>query len=83
LRDRLAAGVQTAALAERDQLLHDRTQVLGFRQRRRDLLVLDQRRGEVRQHRTAMIRAPAELAVGLSVTHPDISVQWPVIRSTF
>src|SRR4029077_402497 len=43
LRDRLAAGVQVAALAESDKLLHDRAQILRLRQRRSDLLVLDQR----------------------------------------
>src|SRR5580698_3392057 len=69
LRDRLAARMQVAALAERDQLLDDRTQILRLGQRRGDLLVLDQRRAQVRQHRFAMIRAAAELAVGLGVTH--------------
>jgi hypothetical protein len=43
LRDRLPARVQVAALAERHQLFHHRAQVLGLRQRGRDLLVLDQR----------------------------------------
>src|SRR5580693_10647124 len=69
LRDRLAARMQVAALAERDELLDDRAQILRLRQRRRDLLVLDQRRAQVRQHRFAMIRAAAELAVSLGVTH--------------
>src|SRR4051812_4010807 len=40
LRDYLAAGVQVAALAERHQLLDDRTQVLRLRQGGDDLLVL-------------------------------------------
>ncbi len=66
LRDRLAAGMQAAALAERDQLLHHRAQILRLRQRRDDLLMLDQRGGKVRQHRLAMIRPPAEFAVVLA-----------------
>src|SRR5215469_9675754 len=61
--------MQAAALAKRDQLFHHRTQVLRLRQRGNDLLVLDQRSGEIRQHGTAMIRAPVELAVGFGVTH--------------
>ena len=43
LRDRLAARMQVAALAERDQLLDDRAEILGLRQGRDDLLMLDQR----------------------------------------
>jgi hypothetical protein len=58
-----------ARFAERDQLLHDRAQVLGFGQRRRDLLVLDQRGGKICQHRAAMIRTPVELAVRFAVIH--------------
>src|SRR5580700_12229533 len=80
LRDRLAARVQVAALAERDQLFDDRAQILRLGQRRRDLLVLDQRSAQVRQHRFAMIRAAAELAVGLGVTHgrtPCLSLVMP------
>ena len=42
LRHRLTAGMQVAALAERDDLLDDRTQVLRLGQRGDDLLVLDQ-----------------------------------------
>src|SRR5436309_1077781 len=42
LSDRLAAGMQIAALAERDQLLDDGPQILRLRQGRDDLLVLDQ-----------------------------------------
>src|SRR6185312_1762008 len=44
--NRLAASVQATLLAERDQLLDDRTQVLRLVQRGRDLLVLDERAGE-------------------------------------
>ena len=52
----LTAGVQAALLAERDQLLDDRTQVLRLGQRGRDLLVLDQRAGQIDEHRLAMAR---------------------------
>ena len=64
LGDHLTAGVQVAALAERDELLDDRTQVLRLRQRRDDLLVLDQRDGKVGEHRTAMACTAAEPAAG-------------------
>src|SRR5689334_5801406 len=39
LRDRLAAGVQIAALAQRHELLDDRPELLGLGQRGHDLLV--------------------------------------------
>ena len=39
---RLTAGVQVAALGQRDQLFDDRTQFLGFRQGGLDLLVFNQ-----------------------------------------
>jgi hypothetical protein len=39
----LAAGVQVAALGQRDQLFDDRAQFLGLGQGGLDLLVLDQR----------------------------------------
>ena len=52
--DRLAAGMQVAALAERHQLLDHRPQLLRLRQRGHDLLVLDQRRSHVGEHRLAM-----------------------------
>src|SRR5262245_57339895 len=69
LRDRLAARVQVAALAERDQFLDDRTQVLRLRQRGHDLLVLDERRRHVGEHGAAMLAGAVELAMGVSVTH--------------
>src|SRR5262245_54560454 len=40
-RDRLTAGMQPALLRERNELFDDRTQLLGLRQRRDDLFVLD------------------------------------------
>src|SRR4051794_2644400 len=69
LRDRLAAGVQVAALAQRDELLHHRAKLLGLGQRGGDLLMLDQRRAHIAEHRLAMLRRAVELAVNLAVTH--------------
>ncbi len=46
-RDELAAGMEAAALAESDQLLDDRTQVLRLRQSGLDLLMLDQRLSQI------------------------------------
>src|SRR5205085_4177836 len=69
LRDGLAAQSEAALLAERDQLLDDRAQLLGLRQRGDDLLVLDQRGRHVGEHRTAMLGGAVELAVNLAVTH--------------
>src|SRR6185295_9243384 len=69
LRGRLTARVQVAALGQRDQLLDDRAQVLRLRQRRDDLLVLDQRGSEMLEQRVALVGAPVELAVSIAVTH--------------
>src|SRR5262249_23028562 len=69
LGDRLPARVQIAALAERDQLLDDRAQVLRLRQGGDDLLVLDQRRRHVGEHGATMLGLAVELAVSVSVTH--------------
>src|SRR6185437_12314117 len=69
LRDRLAAGMQVTALGERDQLLDDRPQFLGLGQRGHDLLVLDQRRRHVGEHRLAVAGSPVELTVGVTVAH--------------
>src|SRR4029079_3589620 len=69
LGDRQAARMQVAALAERDQLLDDRPQILRLRQCRDDLLVLDKRRREVREHRLAVANAAAEPATGKSMAH--------------
>ncbi len=46
LGDRLPARMKVAALAEGDEFLDDRAQILGFRQRRDDLLMLDERLAE-------------------------------------
>src|SRR5215208_7069351 len=69
LGDRLAAHRQPALLAEGDQLLDDRTQFLRLRQRGDDLLVLDQRRAHVGEHRLAMLGGAVELTMNLAVTH--------------
>src|SRR5581483_7728786 len=73
LADRLAAHRQPALLAERDQLLDDRPQLLGLRERGDDLLVLDQRGGHVGEHGGAMARRAAQLAVRVTVAHGGLS----------
>ena len=70
---RLAARMQAATLAQRHQLLDDRTQILGFWQRGDDLLVLDQRGHHIAEHGAAMLRRAVELAVNLAVTHRSTS----------
>ena len=72
-RDGDAAGVQVAALAERDQLLDDRAKVLGLRQGGGDLLVLDERLGHVGEHRLAMLGGAVEAPLGVSVIHVAFS----------
>src|SRR4029078_5402304 len=74
LRDGLPASMQIAALAERDELLDHGAKLLGIRQRGGDLLVLDQRRSHVGEHRLAMLRRAVELAVNLTVTHRVLSL---------
>src|SRR5215213_10181696 len=69
LGDRLPAHGQPTLLAEGDQLLDDRTQFLRLRQRGDDLLVLDQRRAHVGEHRLAMLGGAVELTMNLAVTH--------------
>src|SRR5215813_10050556 len=69
LTDRLTAHRKAALLAERDQLLHDRAQFLGFRQRGDDLLMLDQRRTHVGEHRAPMLGGAIELPMNPAVTH--------------
>src|SRR5262245_37487792 len=61
--------MQPTALAEGDELLDDRPQVLRLRQGRDDLLVLDQRRRHVGEHGAAMLGGAVELAVGIPVAH--------------
>ena len=57
LRHGEAARVQVAALAERDQLLDHRTQVLRLGQGGDDLLVLDQGCRHVGEHGLAVLGA--------------------------
>src|SRR5215475_5851048 len=69
LGDGLAAVGEPALLAERDELLDDRTQLFGLGQRGDDLLVLDQGCAHVGEHRAAMLGGAVELAMNLAVTH--------------
>src|SRR5438874_2148217 len=71
--DRLAPRMQAAALAERDQPLDNRPQILCLGQRRADLLMLQQRRGHVLEHRLAVRGSAAEAAAALSVAHIVVS----------
>jgi hypothetical protein len=68
-----AAGVQIAALAERDQLVDDPLHFLGLGQGRLDLLMLDQRAGHVGEHRLAMLMGAVQLAIAVSVAHFFVS----------
>src|ERR1700722_9029802 len=68
----LAAHGEPALLAERHELLDDRTQFLGLRQRGNDLLVLDQGGAHIGEHRAAMLGGAVEFAVNLAVTHETI-----------
>ena len=68
------SGCQTAVreaalLAKRDQLVGNSLQLLRFRQRGDDALVVDQRRQLVAEHRLAMLGGAVELAMNLAVTH--------------
>src|SRR5205823_6279003 len=81
-----AAVGETAVLAEGDQPLDDRAQILGFRQGRFDLLVLDERRGEVLEHRLAMGGFAAEAAAVKAMAHRTLILNrvrrgaWPIPR---
>src|SRR6185295_15487525 len=78
-RQRLAAGMQAPALAERDQLLDDRAQILGLGQRGGNLLVLDERRRHVGEHGLAVRRGAVEFAAAYTVAHvasPELSAAW-------
>ena len=59
-RHHLAAGVQVAALGEGDQPLGQRAQPLGLGLGGGDAVVLEQRRGQVRQHQPLVRGAAAE-----------------------
>jgi hypothetical protein len=67
--ERLAAGVQVAALGERDQLLDLGLDGLGLGLGRFDPLVLDDLLAEVHEQRLAMSGVAAELVACLLVAH--------------
>jgi hypothetical protein len=67
--ERLTAGVQVAALGQRDQLLDLGLDRLGLRLRALDPLVLDDLLAEVGQQRLAMGGVAAELVARLLVAH--------------
>ena len=69
LKEGLAAGMQVAALGQRDQLLDDRAQFLGLGQGGLDLFVFDQRSGHVGKHGLAMGCSAVQLAVCITVAH--------------
>src|SRR5205085_10741721 len=67
--ERLPAGSEVAAAAERDQLLGDRLDGLGLRLGRPDAAVLDQRAGKAGVQRLALGAVPAELLACAVMTH--------------
>ncbi len=69
LRHGETPGVNAVDAAERDQLLHHRAQILGLRQGRDDLLVLEQSDRHVGEHRLAMLGGAVETAAAITVTH--------------
>src|SRR5690606_18581150 len=69
LGDSLTTRMQVAALAQRYELLDNRTKLLRLGQSGDDLLVLDQRGGHVREHGLAVARGAVELTVRVSVAH--------------
>src|SRR5690606_34744548 len=69
LGDNLTASMQVAALAQRDELLDDRAQILRLFERGDDLLVLDERHGEVGEHRLAVAYAAGEATAFETVAH--------------
>src|SRR6185437_15725747 len=71
LGQRLAAGMKIGASAarQRHELLHHRTKGLRLGQCGLDLLVLDQRRHHVREHRGTMGRRHIELTAGITMAH--------------
>src|SRR5713101_2028314 len=73
LGDRQPPGMQPAALAERDQPLDDRPQILGLGQRGADLLVLEEGGGEVLEHRLPVGGGAAEAAMAHPMAHYSVS----------
>ena len=82
--DRAAAVGEAAMLAERDQPLDERAQILGLWQGRPDLLVLDQRGGEVLEHRLAVGGFAAEAPAAKTMAHGILNRArrgaWPIPR---
>src|ERR1700709_2439500 len=74
--------MQPATLAERDQLLHHRTQLLRLGQRGGDLFVLQQRDRHVAEHGKPMASRDAELAAAHTVTHWGRSLNRLSVRGT-
>jgi hypothetical protein len=58
--------MQIAALGERHELVDNRLDFLGLRQRRHDLLMGDQRGSHIGEHRFAVARCAVELAACLA-----------------
>jgi hypothetical protein len=56
-------------LGKGDQLFHVRADFARLGQRRLDLFVLDKAGGHVPEHCQTMAGSPAELAMGITVTH--------------
>src|SRR5689334_19738353 len=71
-RDELAARMEPAALAQRDEPLDHRAEILGLGQRRRDLLMLQEGMAEIVEHRLAMGGGAAEAAAAQAVAHIGI-----------
>jgi hypothetical protein len=67
--ERLPAGMEIAALAQRDHLLGERLDRLRLGLGRLDPAVLDQGAREIRVERLAMGGVPPELLAGSSVPH--------------
>src|SRR5215471_5360934 len=82
--DRPAAVGETAVFAARDQPFDKGAQILRFGQGCPDLLVLDQRRSEILEHRFAVGGFAAEAAAAKAVTHGTLNTvrrgAWPVPR---
>src|SRR3546814_417956 len=68
-RERLAAGVQVAALAEGDETVDDAPQVFRLRQGGLDLLVLHQGSRQIGEHRLAVADRAVETPAVETVTH--------------
>src|SRR5690606_30152104 len=61
--------MQIAAFAKRDQLVHQRLELLRLRQRGGDLLMFDQRSSHIAEHGATMRARLVQFAAGIAVTH--------------